>query len=128
VSTNIAETSITVNDVVYVIDSGQANTVTYDPVKGISALVQNWVSRANTKQRQGRKPLIFLLDPCSEWWGCVCSCAHLHTHAFSSIQLYTLSHTHTHSLTHTCTYTLNHTHSLTHAQGFSLTHSHTRLR
>lgn len=54
VATNIAETSITVNDVLYVIDSGKMKQTEYDAEKKMSALVEVFVSRASANQRRGR--------------------------------------------------------------------------
>lgn len=53
-ATNIAETSITVEDVVYVVDSGKQRETRYDPHKGMTSLVEAWVSAANIRQRAGR--------------------------------------------------------------------------
>ncbi|KAK4740463.1 hypothetical protein SAY87_032344 [Trapa incisa] len=53
-STNIAETSITIDDVVYVIDSGRMKEKSYDPYNNVSTLQSSWVSKASAKQRQGR--------------------------------------------------------------------------
>jgi ATP-dependent RNA helicase DHX36 len=49
-STNIAETSITIDDVVYVIDCGRAKENRYDPVSRMSSLELAWVSRASARQ------------------------------------------------------------------------------
>ncbi|XP_027721058.1 putative ATP-dependent RNA helicase DHX57 [Vombatus ursinus] len=54
ISTNIAETSITIDDVVYVIDSGKMKEKRYDPSKGMESLEDTFVSRANALQRKGR--------------------------------------------------------------------------
>ncbi|XP_044519206.1 putative ATP-dependent RNA helicase DHX57 [Gracilinanus agilis] len=54
ISTNIAETSITINDVVYVIDSGKMKEKRYDASKGMESLEDTFVSRANALQRKGR--------------------------------------------------------------------------
>uniref|UniRef100_A0A8C5GGX6 Putative ATP-dependent RNA helicase DHX57 n=1 Tax=Gouania willdenowi TaxID=441366 RepID=A0A8C5GGX6_GOUWI len=54
ISTNIAETSITIDDVVYVIDSGKMKEKTYDASKCMESLEDSWVSRANAMQRKGR--------------------------------------------------------------------------
>lgn len=54
VSTNICETSLTIPDVVYVIDSGRANVLGFDTARGISLLQDQWVARANAQQRKGR--------------------------------------------------------------------------
>ena len=54
VSTNVAETSITIDDVTCVIDSGKANEIRFDPIKGISRLQEVFVSQASCQQRRGR--------------------------------------------------------------------------
>ncbi|CAM6097575.1 unnamed protein product [Calypogeia fissa] len=53
-STNIAETAITIDDVVYVIDSGRMKEKSYDPYSNVSTLQTAWISRASSKQREGR--------------------------------------------------------------------------
>ncbi|KAH7841076.1 hypothetical protein Vadar_025239 [Vaccinium darrowii] len=53
-STNIAESSITINDVVYVVDSGRMKEKSYDPYNNVSTLQSSWVSKASAKQREGR--------------------------------------------------------------------------
>lgn len=53
-ATNIAETSITINDVVYVIDTGKRKITSYDAVTNIQSLEEQWVSLANATQRKGR--------------------------------------------------------------------------
>ncbi|XP_068572950.1 putative ATP-dependent RNA helicase DHX57 [Cebidichthys violaceus] len=54
ISTNIAETSVTIDDVVYVIDSGKMKEKRYDATKSMESLEDSWVSRANALQRRGR--------------------------------------------------------------------------
>ncbi|OMO75195.1 hypothetical protein CCACVL1_16292 [Corchorus capsularis] len=54
IATNIAETSITIDDVVYVIDCGKHKENRYNPQKKLSSMVEDWISRANAKQRRGR--------------------------------------------------------------------------
>ncbi|KAK1171604.1 putative ATP-dependent RNA helicase DHX57 isoform X1 [Acipenser oxyrinchus oxyrinchus] len=54
ISTNIAETSVTIDDVVYVIDSGKMKEKRYDASKSMESLEDSWVSRANALQRRGR--------------------------------------------------------------------------
>ncbi|CAO1425337.1 unnamed protein product [Diamesa hyperborea] len=54
ISTNIAETSITINDVVYVIDAGKEKQKSYDSVSHSSSLKAQWISKACAKQRGGR--------------------------------------------------------------------------
>ncbi|KFV58718.1 Putative ATP-dependent RNA helicase DHX57, partial [Gavia stellata] len=54
ISTNIAETSVTIDDVVYVIDSGKMKEKRYEPSKGMESLEDTFVSKANALQRKGR--------------------------------------------------------------------------
>ncbi|CAN1169579.1 DExH-box ATP-dependent RNA helicase DExH7, chloroplastic [Linum perenne] len=54
IATNIAETSITIDDVVYVIDSGKHKENRYNPKKKLSSMVEDWISQANARQRRGR--------------------------------------------------------------------------
>jgi HrpA-like RNA helicase len=54
VATNIAETSITIDDVIYVIDAGRVKENRYDHEKNMASLVETWVSLASAKQRRGR--------------------------------------------------------------------------
>ncbi|KAK4484325.1 hypothetical protein RD792_006902, partial [Penstemon davidsonii] len=53
-STNIAETSVTIEDVVYVLDSGKMKEKSYDPYNNVSTLHSSWISKASAKQREGR--------------------------------------------------------------------------
>nr|CAH7744575.1 unnamed protein product [Callosobruchus chinensis] len=53
-STNIAETSITIDDVVFVIDTGKAKEKCYDSYNKVSSLQTHWISQACAKQRMGR--------------------------------------------------------------------------
>uniref|UniRef100_A0A6N2MMI2 RNA helicase n=1 Tax=Salix viminalis TaxID=40686 RepID=A0A6N2MMI2_SALVM len=53
-STNISESAITIDDVVYVIDSGRMKEKSYDPYNNVSTLQSSWVSKASAKQREGR--------------------------------------------------------------------------
>ena len=53
-ATNIAETSITIPDVQYVVDSGKLREKQYDQVRRITKLQCTWVSKSNCKQRSGR--------------------------------------------------------------------------
>lgn len=54
VSTNIAETSITIEDIVYVIDSGFFKMKTYNPRLRLHSLVVTPISRSSSIQRSGR--------------------------------------------------------------------------
>lgn len=53
-STNIAETSITIDDVTVVIDTGRMKEIQLDKNSGITRLEETWVSQAAAKQRRGR--------------------------------------------------------------------------
>ena len=54
VSTNVAETSVTIPDVTVVIDTCLAKEVGYDAEKRVSRLKVQWISKASAKQRAGR--------------------------------------------------------------------------
>ncbi|HPE87931.1 MAG TPA: ATP-dependent RNA helicase, partial [Spirochaetales bacterium] len=54
ISTNIAETSVTIDGVTSVIDSGQAKLNFYNPKTYTASLVQVPVSKASSNQRKGR--------------------------------------------------------------------------
>lgn len=53
-ATNIAETSITIDDVGVVIDTGRVKELRYDSTRRISSLEDVFVSRASARQRRGR--------------------------------------------------------------------------
>ncbi|KAH9810275.1 P-loop containing nucleoside triphosphate hydrolase protein, partial [Melampsora americana] len=54
ISTNIAETGITIPDVTCVIDSGKHREMRYDEKRQISRLVETFIARSNATQRKGR--------------------------------------------------------------------------
>lgn len=54
VSTNVAETSLTIDGVRAVIDSGLARMARFDPHRGINTLLIEKISRASAQQRLGR--------------------------------------------------------------------------
>lgn len=54
VSTNVAETSLTIDGVRAVIDSGLARMARFDPHRGINTLLIEKISRASSDQRLGR--------------------------------------------------------------------------
>ncbi|MBI9020224.1 MAG: ATP-dependent helicase HrpB [Verrucomicrobia bacterium] len=54
VSTNVAETSITIDGIRIVIDSGLARIARYDPRRGIDTLLVERISQASAAQRAGR--------------------------------------------------------------------------
>ncbi|KAF8393968.1 hypothetical protein HHK36_020170 [Tetracentron sinense] len=61
-ATNMAETSITINDVVFVVDCGKAKETSYDALNNTPCLLPTWISKAAARQ----KPLGFGLrvGPC----------------------------------------------------------------
>ncbi|MDB6155490.1 MAG: hrpB [Chthoniobacteraceae bacterium] len=54
VSTNVAETSLTIDGVRVVVDAGLAKIARFDPYRGINTLLVERVSRASADQRAGR--------------------------------------------------------------------------
>jgi pre-mRNA-splicing factor ATP-dependent RNA helicase DHX38/PRP16 len=54
VATNIAETSLTLDGVMYVIDSGYYKLTVYNPRIGMDSLQITPISQANANQRSGR--------------------------------------------------------------------------
>jgi len=53
-TTNIAETSLTIEGVTAVIDSGLEKTLVYDPSSDMTRLETNYISKASAEQRKGR--------------------------------------------------------------------------
>jgi ATP-dependent RNA helicase DHX57 len=49
-----SQTSITIDDVIYVVDAGKVKETQFDPEIGLSKLVETWVTRAAARQRRGR--------------------------------------------------------------------------
>ncbi|ESK95022.1 dhx37 protein [Moniliophthora roreri MCA 2997] len=54
VSTNVAETSLTIPGIRYVIDCGRAKERHYDATNGVQAFQVDWISKASAAQRAGR--------------------------------------------------------------------------
>lgn len=54
ISTNIAETSVTIDGVRFVIDSGKVNRMTYHTNGGVNKLTETNISQDSAKQRSGR--------------------------------------------------------------------------
>lgn len=52
--TNVAETSITVDDIVHVIDACRVKEIRYEPGARVAALKEVWASKAAQRQRAGR--------------------------------------------------------------------------
>ena len=53
-ATNIAETSITIDGIVYVVDPGFSKQKSYNPRSGMESLIVTPISRASAEQRAGR--------------------------------------------------------------------------
>jgi len=49
-TTNIAETSITINDVVFVLDCGKAKETSYDALNNTPCLLPTWISKVSSQQ------------------------------------------------------------------------------
>ncbi|KAG5673670.1 hypothetical protein PVAND_003696 [Polypedilum vanderplanki] len=54
VATNVAETSLTIPNIKYVVDSGKQKTKFYDKVTGVNTFVVTYTSKAAADQRAGR--------------------------------------------------------------------------
>lgn len=54
VATNVAETSLTIPGIKYVVDCGRQKTKLYDKVTGVTAFVVTYISKASANQRAGR--------------------------------------------------------------------------
>lgn len=54
VATNVAETSLTIPGIRYVVDCGKVKERVYDPTTGIQGFQVNWISKASAEQRAGR--------------------------------------------------------------------------
>ncbi|KAB8345982.1 hypothetical protein FH972_023034 [Carpinus fangiana] len=53
-STNIAETGVTIPDITCVIDTGKHKEMRFEERRQVSRLLESFISRANAKQRRGR--------------------------------------------------------------------------
>jgi len=54
IATNVAESSLTIDGIVFVIDSGMEISVTYDPKNKINVMTRNIITKAQILQRKGR--------------------------------------------------------------------------
>ncbi|KAI9270835.1 P-loop containing nucleoside triphosphate hydrolase protein [Sporodiniella umbellata] len=54
ISSNIAETSITIDGIRFIIDSGKVKEMNHDPASNMSRLSEFWISKASARQRAGR--------------------------------------------------------------------------
>lgn len=59
-ATNIAESSITIDDVVYVIDCGKAKETSYDALNKLACLLPSWISKASAHQVFDKKFILCL--------------------------------------------------------------------
>jgi pre-mRNA-splicing factor ATP-dependent RNA helicase DHX16 len=53
-ATNIAETSLTIDNIIYVVDSGLSKQTCFNPRTGMESLVVTPISKASANQRAGR--------------------------------------------------------------------------
>ena len=53
-STNVAETSLTIDDVTVVLDSGRVKEASYDALNATAKLEETWAARSSRRQRRGR--------------------------------------------------------------------------
>jgi len=51
-ATNMAEASITINDIVFVVDCGKAKETTYDALNNTPCLLPSWISKASARQNR----------------------------------------------------------------------------
>ncbi|KAF3959968.1 hypothetical protein CMV_015273 [Castanea mollissima] len=58
-ATNMAEASITINDVVFVVDCGKAKETTYDALNNTPCLLPSWISQASARQNLMKKIIQF---------------------------------------------------------------------
>jgi Helicase conserved C-terminal domain/Oligonucleotide/oligosaccharide-binding (OB)-fold/Helicase associated domain (HA2), ratchet-like/Helicase associated domain (HA2), winged-helix len=54
VSTNVAETSLTIPGISFVVDCGKEKQLRYNPATGVQEFVVDWISKASADQRAGR--------------------------------------------------------------------------
>ncbi|KAJ3276596.1 DEAH (Asp-Glu-Ala-His) box polypeptide 34 [Terramyces sp. JEL0728] len=54
ISTNIAETSVTIDGIRFIVDSGRVKEIGHDTLVNVSKLSEFWISKSSAKQRAGR--------------------------------------------------------------------------
>lgn len=54
ISSNIAETSLTIDGIRFIVDCGKVKEMNHDPASKMSRLSEFWISKASAKQRAGR--------------------------------------------------------------------------
>lgn len=82
-TTNVAETSVTIEGIVSVIDTGLAKQSVYDPARSMNSLVLTFINKSSATQRAGRagrtRPGI--------WWVVARPAyTHIHTYMHTDIQ------------------------------------------
>jgi hypothetical protein len=83
-STNIAETSITIDDVVCVVDTLRVNQTGFDAINGIACLKETWCSQAAHRQRAGRAGRV----RAGECWSLVTNKRHQHLPKFEQPEIF----------------------------------------
>lgn len=74
VATNVAETSVTIPNIRYVVDTGRVKQRVFDSRTGVSQYSVQWISQASADQRAGRagrtgqKPSVLYVDVDYRWW------------------------------------------------------------
>lgn len=63
IATNVAETSLTIDDVTAVVDTGRMKETQFDATRGLARLVETWVSQAAAQQRKGRAGRVRCVHP-----------------------------------------------------------------
>ena len=66
-ATNIAETSVTVPGVRYVIDTGYVKARSFQAKEAVESLSVTPVSQAQARQRSGRAGMLVLVTHCCLW-------------------------------------------------------------
>ena len=54
ISTNVAETGLTLDYLKYTIDTGYSNQLIFDPIYGVNVFTKRNISKSNARQRRGR--------------------------------------------------------------------------
>ncbi|EHA8589140.1 DExH-box ATP-dependent RNA helicase DExH3 [Cocos nucifera] len=65
-ATNMAEASITINDIVFVVDCGKAKETTYDALNNTPCLLPSWISKASARQVQNAVELLKMIGALDE--------------------------------------------------------------
>ena len=57
----MAEASITINDIVFVVDCGKAKETTYDALNNTPCLLPSWISQASARQVSILVTLVYVI-------------------------------------------------------------------